>query len=91
MRSEQPTIKDITLELEEIVEPVVLECHEVLQPEAEHLDPYRVCLSCYNCGKGLRFATVASAENIRKLQALLFEIGLLCATCSVKVLSRNGS
>lgn len=85
MIGNQATIRDIELNLHEIVCPVALECDEILSPDEALpiVDPYKVCGSCYNCGARLRLFAVATPEGIRAFQKLLLEsLTLLCSNCA---------
>lgn len=91
MRGNQPSIRDISLELQQLVCPVSLECDEVIEPQAPLPDPYAVAVTCYKCDRELTFCLYASRGGIRELQLLLIEsLGLLCAPCSWNLLQRNG-
>ncbi|ANZ90258.1 E7 protein [Bos taurus papillomavirus 20] len=92
MRGTKPTIKDITLELEQIVSPANLLCEEVLPPEgAVRADPYTVALCCCLCEKKLHFGVIASEPGIRQFEQLLVEcLGLLCSACNRQVQQKNG-
>ncbi|AGS08605.1 E7 [Rangifer tarandus papillomavirus 2] len=93
MRGTKPTIKDINLELEEIVSPAHLLCEEVLPPEgAVPADPYTVSVTCCICYKGLHFAVLSSRSGILQLEQLLLNsLGLLCSGCAKAVKQQNGS
>ena len=53
MKGQAPTLKDIVLELEEVILPQNLLSNESLSlddaPEEEHLSPYKVDSYCYKC------------------------------------------
>nr|AEX31151.1 E7 protein [Human papillomavirus] len=87
MRGNEPTLRDIELNLEEIVLPQNLLSNESLSPddapEEEHLSPYRVDSYCYKCNCRVRIVVVASAGSIRLLEELLLSsLFLLCPGCS---------
>lgn len=87
MIGDAPTIKDITLDLEQLILPANLLCNETLPTEAELedpvQDPYRVITNCDRCFARLRLFVVASESGIRTLQRLLFgDLRILCPRCS---------
>lgn len=88
-----PTIKDITLELRELVYPANVLCNEELEEDVvegavgrANNDAYQVVTQCYICRQNLRLAIATDRESLRTLHSLLSEnLWLLCAPCS-----RNG-
>ncbi|AAU21226.1 E7 [Canis familiaris papillomavirus 2] len=87
MRGSSPIIRDIDLELEELVLPANLLSGETLETEEEELqrEPgrYRVVTLCNICHSSLRlFVEVADESLIRLFQQLLLDgLGIICATC----------
>lgn len=93
MIGKNPTIRDIELNLEELVEPVNLYCEESLSPDSEGEEAlpvvYRVDTEC-ECGTALRLVVGATAAAIRTLQLLLTEeLQIICPECARRLL-RNG-
>lgn len=93
MRGNEPTLKDIELELEPLVLPANLLSDESLSPDSEGeeecLNPYRVVTSCTGCSCSIRFFVVSSRDCIRSLQQLLLtDLSFLCLNCSKG--TRNG-
>lgn len=88
-----PQIKDIDLDLQELVIPQNLLSEESLSPDTEgeeevELFPYRVDSYC-SCGTGVRACVLASRAAISTLQLLLSEeLRFICPAC-VKA-QRNG-
>lgn len=88
MRGNKPTIRDVELELEELVLPVNLMSNESLSPddpgaEEEPLEPYKIDTSCGTCSTGVRLVVGATRAAIRTIEVLLTaELSLLCPTCA---------
>lgn len=91
MRGNQPTVRDVELNLNELVLPENLLCdegEESLSPDCEpeeeqDVQTYRVDTQCYICGTGVRICVAASEPAIHLLQELLFgSLSLLCPRCS---------
>lgn len=94
MRGEKPTLRDINVDLQELVLPVPLLAEESLSPDAdpeeEEQHPYTIDTCCHTCKAGVRLSIVATATAVRTLQVLLFaELGINCTACS-KRLYRHG-
>ncbi|ATQ38220.1 E7 [Gammapapillomavirus 6] len=88
MRSTEPTIKDINVELEPLVIPENLLCGEVsLEEEEEEQEeqaqsPYRVVTQCKHCSKQLCVYVVATDVGIRIFEHVLCgDLDLVCPTC----------
>nr|AYA94763.1 MAG: E7 protein [Human papillomavirus] len=83
-----PDIKDIELELDNLVLPHNLLSDESLSPddvqeEEEEQFAYRVDTSCYSCGTGVRLTVWATHRAIQTLQLLLTqELNIVCPGCS---------
>lgn len=88
-----PQVKDIDLELHELVLPENLLSEESLSPDTEGVEevelfPYKVDSYC-SCGTGVRAHVLASRAAISTLQLLLSEeLRFICLEC-VKA-KRNG-
>mgnify|MGYP002759076618 CR=1 FL=1 len=94
MQGKHPTIKDINLELSELVIPENLLCNESLstdeEPEEEQVTPYQVDSWCPNCNKGVRVCVLATSFAIQAFQRLLTQqLQFVCPGCS-RVIFRNG-
>nr|AYA93832.1 MAG: E7 protein [Human papillomavirus] len=94
MRGEQPALRDINVDLEELVIPAPLLAEESLSPDAdpeeEERQPYTIDTCCVTCKSGVRITIVATSAAVRTLQLLLFsELGINCTRCS-KQLFRHG-
>lgn len=87
MRGQRVELKDIILE--DLPEPVSLECDEVLQEEEEEQqvhgpiqETYQVSVSCGLCKQPMRFVCLATIIAVRQLQSLLFgQLDLVCVRC----------
>lgn len=94
MIGNKPTLNDIELDLEELVEPVNLYCEETLSPdsEGEEVEPqvvYKVETEC-ECGTALRLVVAATGAAIRTLHLLLTEeLQIVCPQCARRIF-RNG-
>lgn len=94
MIGKAPTINDIELDLEELVEPISLYCEESLSPDTEGEEEdveviYRVDSYC-ECGAAVRLVITASDSALRTLQQLLTEdLTIVCPTCA-RNLVQNG-
>lgn len=88
MRGERPTLRDINLDLQDLVMPDNLLSGEVLDPEEELEEveprhPYSIVTECNNCSGKLRLHVVTTSTGIRDLQELFFRnLSLLCCTCA---------
>lgn len=94
MHGNSATMRDITLELEEIIMPSNLLCgEESLSPDLEEeRATYKVDTLCDDCKTGIRICLVASELGVRRLQQLLIEeLSLLCPGCSRVRLSHGRS
>lgn len=92
MHGNSVTMRDITLDLEEIVMPSNLLCgEESLSPDLEEeRATYKVDTLCDDCKTGIRICLVATETGVRHLQQLLTgELSLLCPGCS-RVRLNNG-
>nr|AYA93819.1 MAG: E7 protein [Human papillomavirus] len=94
MRANEPTLRDINLDLHDLVLPDNLLANESLSPDAdpeeEELQPFRVDTCCGNCKTGVRLCVFATSAAVQTLQTLLFaELSLVCAGCA-KGLFRHG-
>lgn len=89
-----PSLKDIELDLEELVEPVDLYCSESLSPDSEGEEEqpqllYRIDSEC-ECGTKVRLVVSATGAAIRTLQVLLTEeLQIVCPACATRIF-RNG-
>lgn len=87
MIGQAPSLRDIELDLAELVEPVDLYCSESLSPdsEGEEEEPqllYRVDTEC-DCGTKVRLVVAATGAAIRTLHILLLEeLQIICPTCA---------
>ena len=87
MRGNNPTIKDVELDLHDLVLPSNLLADESLSPddlpeEEQHL-PFKVDSSCGSCGTGVRLIVVATATGISTLQQILLsDLSIICPHCS---------
>nr|AYA93852.1 MAG: E7 protein [Human papillomavirus] len=94
MRGQQPTIKDIELDLRELVLPGNLLSNESLstddEAEEEQVSPFKVDSWCPNCHKGVRVCVIATTPAIRTLEVLLAcNLSFVCPGCSRSIF-RNG-
>lgn len=95
MRGQTATIKDINLELEELVIPANLLSNESLSPdetpEEEQVAPFKVDSLCPHCNKCIRLCVVATAGAIYLLEQLLLSSDLyfVCPACA-RTTVRNG-
>ncbi|AOP12496.1 E7 [Canis familiaris papillomavirus 19] len=87
MHGAEPSIKDINLELHDLVLPANLLSSEVLEAEEEESEPepgrYRVVTCCNLCHSPLRLFIEAADERLVRLfhQLLLDGLGILCVAC----------
>lgn len=81
MIGQEPTLGDIVLT--EQAEAIDLHCYESFPPLEEEQEQrlYRVAVDCAVCKSRLRFVCYSNAEDILKLEDLLFTLGLLCLPC----------
>ncbi|AGU62950.1 E7 protein [Mustela putorius papillomavirus 1] len=90
-----PTIKDVDLDLQELVLPDNLLANETIDAE-EEVEPepqrYRVVTSCNICHNTLRlFVQVAEESLIRGFQQLLLQgLGIVCPECYRTYCKRDG-
>ncbi|ANZ90265.1 E7 protein [Bos taurus papillomavirus 21] len=86
MIGETPTIRDIDLDLTELIDPQNLLCEEEILAEEvleEELCPYSLRTCCASCSALLRIFVVTSSDSIRTLhQLLLSDLSFLCIPCS---------
>lgn len=92
MIGKQATIPDIVLELQELVQPIDLYCHEESLETEEATEeelcyiPYKIVAPCVTCGAKLRLYLLATDHGIRTQQDLLLrEVQLLCPVCREKI------
>lgn len=94
MIGKEPNIKDIELELSQLVEPVSLYCDESLSPdsdpeEEEEREIYRVETEC-ECGSVICVIIEATKAAVRTFHLLLFqELRVFCPVCAREII-RNG-
>lgn len=94
MIGKEPNIRDIELQLSDLVEPVSLICEETLSPdsdpeEEEEREIYRVETEC-NCGRAISVLIQATKAAVRTFQLLLFqELRVYCPVCATDII-RNG-
>lgn len=86
MRGNNPTIKDIELDLHDLVIPANLIANESLSPddlpEEEQQLPFKIDCSCGTCGAGVRLAVLATQIGISTLQHLLTsDLSIICPRC----------
>ncbi|AUB51276.1 E7 protein [human papillomavirus 215] len=94
MQGDAPSIKDINLDLQDLVLPENLLSNESLstdeETEEEQVTPFQVDSWCPSCHKGVRVCVLASERAIQQLQSLLFEeLRFVCPRCSREIF-RNG-
>lgn len=94
MQGKHPSIKDIELELSDLVIPENLLSNESLstddEQEEEQVTPFRVDSWCPHCHKGVRVCVIATERAIRRLEVLLSsELFFICPGCSRSIF-RNG-
>lgn len=89
MIGKESTIKDIELNLNDLVLPSNLLCEEEsLSPDCEaeeeqSVTTYKVDSHCYICGTGVRVCVAATTPAIRLFEELLVGgLTLLCPRCS---------
>lgn len=90
MRGNAPTIRDVELNLEELVLPQnVLAANESLSSddegqEEEQMPPYNVDTCCGTCSTRIRVAVCATRTGIRTLEELLVSghLGFVCPPCA---------
>ena len=84
MHGHSATMRDITLELEELVIPSNLLCQESLSPDSEEeRATYKVDTLCDDCKTRIRICLVATEIGVKHLQQLLTgDVSLLCPGCS---------
>ena len=80
-------MKDIDLELHDLVLPVDLLANESLSPddipEEEQLSPYQIDTSCATCRAGVRLVIVTSVDSLILFQQLLSsDLQIVCSRCS---------
>nr|AYA93878.1 MAG: E7 protein [Human papillomavirus] len=86
MRGNNPTIKDIELNLHDLVLPANLLTDESLSPddfpEEEQQLPFKIDCSCGTCGAGVRLVVLATQIGISTLQQLLTsDLSVICPRC----------
>nr|AYA93945.1 MAG: E7 protein [Human papillomavirus] len=94
MQGKHPTIKDIDLDLRELIMPENLLSNESLstdeEQEEEQLTPFKVDTCCPNCHQALRVCVLATAAAIRRLEVLLVtDLSFVCPGCS-RLIFRHG-
>nr|AYA93872.1 MAG: E7 protein [Human papillomavirus] len=86
MIGERPTLRDINIDLEELVIPDNLLCSESLSPDSEpeeERDLYSIDTCCYLCHCRIRVVVFATGSAITLVQQLLFaQLSFLCPRCS---------
>ncbi|ATQ38201.1 E7 [Gammapapillomavirus sp.] len=88
MRGNRATIKDIELELSELVMPANLLSNESLSPddtpEEEQVSPFKVDSLCEHCNNCIRICVIATTGGIRLLEQLLLasQLSFLCPGCA---------
>lgn len=87
MIGKQPTLKDVELNLEELVLPVNLLSDEGVPSDDDVTEEeqrlYRVDTSCAHCEAGVRLVVYSSEPGIHRLyQLLLDDIGIVCPGCA---------
>lgn len=89
MRGQEPTIRDINLNLEELVLPLNLLSDEDEPPVGddsvaeEEQRLFRVDTSCANCETGIRVIVYATESGARRLfDLLLEELSFVCPGCA---------
>nr|AYA94860.1 MAG: E7 protein [Human papillomavirus] len=86
MRGSSPTIRDIDLDLRELVLPSNLLSNESLSPddwEEEQRQTYSVDTCCDTCHSCVRIIVSASTTGIIRLQQLLVsDLAIVCSRCS---------
>ncbi|AGV40803.1 putative E7 protein [Felis catus papillomavirus 4] len=86
MIGKEPQIKDIELDLDELVLPAnLLASEEILEAEEEEepeSNPYRIVTCCVLCHSTLRLVVSATDAQIRAQQDLfLAGLGIICPVC----------
>ncbi|AAZ39514.1 E7 protein [human papillomavirus 106] len=95
MHGQQPTLKDILLELDE-PDVVDLHCNEQFasseeednredgeQPTEPAQQAYRVLTCCCRCGRAVRLVVESGHAELRVLQELLLgALGIVCPHCA---------
>ncbi|AUB51283.1 E7 protein [Human papillomavirus type 216] len=94
MQGKEPSLKDITLELSDLVMPENLLSNESLSadedPEEEQVTPYRVDSCCPNCHKRVRVCVLATDFAIYQFERLLLEqLQFICPGCSRVIFSHG--
>ncbi|ANZ90236.1 E7 protein [Bos taurus papillomavirus 16] len=83
MHGHTPTLIDIVLE--ELPDPVDLQCQEQLENEEEEgllLDDYVVYACCGHCERHLKVYIRGTVESVRRLQELLLSsLEFVCPAC----------
>ncbi|AUB51255.1 E7 protein [Human papillomavirus type 212] len=89
MRGQEPTIRDINLNLEELVLPANLLSDEDEPPvddvsvAEEERQLFRVDTSCANCETGIRVIVYSTNSGVRRLFDLLLEdLSFVCPGCA---------
>lgn len=91
MRGNAPTIRDVDLELEDLVLPVNLLSNETLEeslspddvPEEEPQALFNIDACCGTCSARVRVVVQATASGIRHLEILLLsDVSLVCVRCA---------
>nr|AYA94035.1 MAG: E7 protein [Human papillomavirus] len=94
MQGQQPTIKDICLDLEEIaVATNPLFKDESLSPDTEEeQDVFKIGTHCENCKARVRVCVQASSFGIKCLQHILAaDLSFFCPDCSRRLLQHGRS
>lgn len=94
MRGDRPTVKQLDIDLEELVLPINLLSDEQLpveeEVEVELKEPFRVSTCCGICHTNVRLFVLATTPAIRGLEQLLLEdLNVVCVSCAKKE-SKNG-
>lgn len=93
MIGKEPQIKDVELDLAELVLPDNLLANESLSPDVEAEEeveqlPFKIDSYC-TCNTGVRLCVLATRAAISTLQLLLSqELTIICPTCAKSL--RNG-
>nr|AYA93898.1 MAG: E7 protein [Human papillomavirus] len=86
MIGERPTLRDIDIDLEELVLPDNLLCSESLSPDSEpeeERDLYSIDTCCNHCHCRIRVVVYATGSAIILVQQLLLgQLSFLCPRCS---------
>nr|WKV32418.1 early protein 7 [Felis catus papillomavirus] len=95
MRGIKPTIKDIELNLTELILPENLLADEILETEEVEpppdTQPYRILTDCGVCKATVRLFVLATVSQIRTQQDLfLAGLNILCLSCCRNLRQHGG-